>query len=208
MDSFERRYLRGKGKVYFRDKFAVPSHLLPVAVVGGVAMGTMGYAQLGLRGIPFALLGGVLFVFGNLALSGMRVVVSDAGLEIFIGARRHHYPLREIAAIERGMFSLRRFPFGRGHVKWGPAGRAFLGSMRSINTEGVELTLRRGARVLVSTNDVQGLIDALHEAGAGGKGASSAPRIDAQSVVGPSHRPEEQVTNESQHSSSRVHSAP
>jgi len=159
MDAFEARYAKGEGQVYFRDKIPVPPWFLGVSVVGAVAMA----AVLGATGvgIPVAIgagvgLGAVAF-FGNLALMGLRVVVSDAGVDVFTGVRHHRFHTSIIEGVEPGEYRFRDFPLGKGLCKRGLDGsRAFVSPFGA--RRGAQLRLKGGRRVLITTNDPQRLI--------------------------------------------------
>lgn len=154
MDEFEQKYAKGEGKVYFRDKIAIPRYLFPLMLLSLVSMGI--FMAFGAKMpittlIPILLVMGTFLIGGNLALMGIRMVVSDAGVDVFVGAFRKHYPLEQIREVALSTYRIRDYPFGRGQTKHNLKGdRAYIGDLSTL--EGVKITLKSGRHVLVTSN--------------------------------------------------------
>lgn len=162
MDEYERQHVQGEGAVSFRDKVPVPRWMLPMFVAAPLLIFCMlaFVASFPLtQAALIALAMGLFAFFGNLLLLGLRIVLSEGGLDIHVGVRRHHIDLADIVGARLAEYRLRDYPMGRGSVKWGPKGKAFIGSLG--NRQGVELTMKNGQHVFINTNDPTGLIDAL-----------------------------------------------
>jgi hypothetical protein len=168
MDEFEAKYVKGEGRTYFRDKVPVPRWFLPLSAAGALAMVIAYGAATSDWGLAAALgVGAGSFGFvANLALLGLRMVVSDGGVDVWVGARRHHVDVGEIDGTEVAEFRFRDYPVGRGHVRRGLGGKAFIGSlgMPGAADRGVRVRLRNGSSVFLTTNRPEELRDAIEVA--------------------------------------------
>jgi hypothetical protein len=165
MDDYERRYAAGEGRVYFRDKIPMPRWLLPLFVLAPVGIFGMLTAVASfpvLTAGAIALGMGAVGVIGNVALMGLRIVVSDGGIDVHVGIRKHHISLSDVASTRVADYDVRDYPLGRGHLKWGSKGKAFVGGLTKLR--GVEITLKNGKTRLITTNDPSGLEQAVHAA--------------------------------------------
>lgn len=172
MDDFEKKYVKGEGDVYFRDKIAIPRYFLPLIVLSLVFMGifmafvaNMTVTML----IPILGVMGIILICGNLALMGIRMMVSEVGVDVFVGVFRKRYPLEHIREVALSSYRIRDYPLGRGQTKRNLKGdRAYIGDLGTL--EGVKLTLRSGRHVLITSNhplqmcqSIKAAIEARHE---------------------------------------------
>jgi hypothetical protein len=168
MDAFEAKYLSGTGEVFFRDKLRIPKWvfaMLPASMLAMVLFGWLAFPAGAMSTLlPLSLVGIPLIFLANLALMGIRMVVSEGGLDIAVGARTFNYPLDSITAVERSWYRFRDYPLGRGQVKWGPKGRAFVGGLLPTRQEGVVITTVGGKRTLITSSDPAGLEAAIRAA--------------------------------------------
>jgi len=161
-DEFEREHARGEGHVFFRDKVPVPGWFLPASLVGiaamavGLALSPLGPAVGVVAGIGL----GAFALLANLGMLGLRIVVSEAGVDVFAGASRRRLPFAEIERVELGEFQFRKYPFGRGVVRRGLDGSSAYLSSWSVR-KGVLVHLAGGRSVLITSNDPQGLAEAI-----------------------------------------------
>ncbi|GAB5547854.1 MAG: hypothetical protein RLO52_20985 [Sandaracinaceae bacterium] len=158
MDEFEEKVATGEGAILFRDKVPIPRFMLalfllaPLMIFGMLAfVASFPPTQAAL--IAFVM--GAVALLGNLALMGLRVVVSDGGIDVHVGMRKFHYDFADITRVEAATYRVRDYPLGRGSVKTGMKGKAFVGAL-SVK-DGVALTLRSGRVALITSNDPEGL---------------------------------------------------
>lgn len=162
MDDFEQAHVKGEGSVLFRDKIPLPKYLLALFLAAPLMMfATLfgsGFGLLPALGIALGM--GAVATFANLALMGQRLIVSEGGIDVFIGMRKHHYDFNDIVSVEVDRFRLRDYPLGRGQVKHSLKGRAFVSRMKA---DGVKLMLRSGKHVFIESTDPAGLQKTLLE---------------------------------------------
>ena len=172
MDDFEKKYAKGEGEVYFRDKIAIPRYMFPLMLLSLVSMGLfMAFgAKMPITTMaPLLAVMGIFLIGGNLAMMGIRMVVSDAGVDVFVGAFRKHYPLEQIREVALSSYRIRDYPLGRGQSKHNLKGdRAYIGDLGIL--EGVKITLKSGRHVLITSNQplqmcqsIKAAIEARHQ---------------------------------------------
>ena len=182
MDEYERQHVGAEG-VTFRDKFPVPRWLLVLLLAAPLGIFAMlsGPANMPLLQAATIASAMTLFgFFGNLLFLGLRIAVSDAGLDVHVGVRRQHIEFADIAEMREAEFRIRDYPMGRGLVKWGPRGKAFIASWKQ--RQGVELTLKSGKHVFINTNDPRGLMQALRNRTAARVRVEASPEADSESL--------------------------
>lgn len=163
-DEFEQRYATGEGRVFFRDKVPIPSRFLWLIGGGTVAFAGAVLALFGpVMGAAIGIGVGAFGLLANLALMGLRVVVSDGGVDVFVGVMRRRIALADIERVELGKYEWSKYPLGRGVMKLALDGsRAYI-SDRSVS-DGVILHLAGGKTALITSHDPQGLAHAIARA--------------------------------------------
>lgn len=181
-DDFERAHLEGSGKVFGRAKIPVPRYLLLAAVAGPVAaagmlIGVAGWPVLTALGIAGGM--GAIGFFGNLALMGVRTVVSEGGIDVSVGVRSAlHLGLEEIADVEVIDIRARDVLLGRGQVRSGPRGKVYgydLGVKR-----GVRIRTTGGRSLVLGAHDPEALADAIARALAHAGRSEVRVRVEAE----------------------------
>lgn len=136
LDQFEKHYIKGEGEVLFRDKIGIPKYFLPMMLLGMLAFGAMIISMVGpLLGGLMALAGLLFVTLGNLMLSGYRLIVSDAGLQAFVGITSRKIPFDRIESMEIVEASLGTYPLGKNIVRRGKGGVGYmpgLGPFRGV----------------------------------------------------------------------------
>ncbi len=181
LDAFEKHYIKGQGEVLFRDKFSLPKYFLPFVLLGMLAFG-------GFVIKPFEwLVGGLLTLFGllfvtlgNLAMSGYRLIVSDAGLQAYVGISSRTIPFDRIECMELAEASLATYPLGKNIVRRGAGG---IGYIPGFGTHrGVRLHIKnQTTHIFVASTRPEELIAALRKGIARSQSESSNTMLDFES---------------------------
>ncbi len=196
-DDYARAYVKGDGDALHREKFPVPKYFLAMSLFAPISMAAMmiGVAKIAWpMAFGIALVMGAIAFAGNLVAMGLRIAVSRDGVDVHAGMRRHHIALGDIVGAAAAPFSLKTYPLGRGHMKIGTRGRAFVGS--AINpfagdAPGVELQLRNGKTCWIASHDPTAFLSALERARhPAGKRIDATPDVESMQRVDPSPSPE------------------
>ncbi len=172
-DEFEEKYLPGTGQVYARGKLRSPVKLFAAALVPAAIAVWFTPMPLWAKGVMSAAMVGLGF-FGNVALSGVRTVVSAGCLEVWVGVRRAlSVSLDEIAQVEVVDIRFREFLFGRGHVRRGTGGTGFLPLLPFGGPKrGVAIHTTGGKRYVIAEQQAEALAEGLRQAM-----AATGPRV-------------------------------
>ena len=176
LDAFEKHYITGEGEVFFRDKMPLPSYLLPMLLLGSLSFCVAVLATLGpFMGAPFMLL--ALFgIVANLALVGYRLVVSDAGVEAYVGVRSKKIPFERIERMEIVEAGLSSYPLGRGFIRRGKGGIGYMPGLGPFR--GVRIHMRgQRSHIFLASNQPERLVEAIQ------KGMARAQGGDVQEGV-------------------------
>lgn len=164
LDEFEKYYIKGTGEVFFRDKIGIPKYFWPMMLLGGIAfsaalIGFMGPLQGGLLA-----LGAFLFVtLGNLALSGYRLIVSEAGLEAYVGVMSRKISLEQIERMEIIEAGLSDYPLGKNIIRRGKGGVGYIPGLGPFR--GVRIHFKNQAsHYFFASNEPEQLVEALQKA--------------------------------------------
>jgi hypothetical protein len=172
MDEFERRYARGEGEVFFRDKVPTPSWLFAFLLLGLVGFAAMTFATLPWpMALGFTVFGLLFATLGNLMNSGFRLVVSEGGIDAYMGLRRQRIRFDEIASMEQATVSWADYPLGK-NIRRNRHGKAYTPGLDAF--DGVKVHLARtGKHVFVPTASPQRFMDAVGRAAAAARGGSA-----------------------------------
>ena len=170
LDKFEENFIKGEGEVFFRDKVPVPKMFLPMLLMGALSFFAATMFMLGpVKGAVIGALGALVAIFGNLALLGYRLIVSEAGVQAYVGVRSRTFRFDQIERMEVVEVGMLTYPLGRGILRRGKGGIGYVPDMGTLR--GVRVHLKNQKQhVFFASNRPEQLMQAIQEGMARARG--------------------------------------
>ena len=172
MDEFEKHYAKGEGEVFFRDKVPTPSWLFAFMLMGMVAFGIGVFSMFPWpMALAFTVFGLFFVTLGNLMNSGFRLVVSEGGIDAYMGLMRQRIRFDAIERMEQARVSWTDYPLGK-NIRRNKHGKAYMPGLDAF--DGVKVHLARtGKHVFLPTASPARFMDAVNRAAAAARGESA-----------------------------------